>query len=86
MIAAIETFILATRIRSLDQIVLLTANAEELEKLKLVSIDQRAREETVDHPFLLDENLAFVNGIPNSPRGLKVQSLEAVSNNLLLGC
>jgi hypothetical protein len=73
MIAAIETFIVATRIRSVDQIAVLAANADEFEKLKLIAVEQAAREGAVDHPFLLDEKITFVNGIPNSPLGLKVR-------------
>jgi hypothetical protein len=60
IIAAIETFVEATRIRSLDHIVILAANADEIEVA------------AADHAFLHDEGIKFVKGIPNSPRGLEV--------------
>lgn len=60
ILAAIETFVEATRIRSQDHIVILADNAEEIEQA------------AVDHPFLQDENIKLVKGIPNSSRGLEV--------------
>ena len=60
IIAAIETFVEATRIRSLDHIVILAANADEIEG------------GAADHPILHDDSVKFVKGIPNSSRGLEV--------------
>lgn len=60
IIAAIETFVEATRIRSLDHIVILAANADEIE------------EGAADRAILHDESVKFVKGIPNSLRGLEV--------------
>lgn len=50
--------------RALDQIVILSNEAEEIE--------ETARNFSVDHPFILDEKIIFVKGAPNTARGLEV--------------
>jgi hypothetical protein len=60
IVAAIETFVEATRIRSLDHIVVLAANADDIEI------------GATEHSFMQDEGVKFVKGIPNSSRGLEV--------------
>lgn len=53
--------------RASEQIVILSSNAAEIEEL--------SRNNSVDHPFILDENITFVKGAPNTARGLEVRYL-----------
>jgi hypothetical protein len=56
----------------MDQIVILAADADEIETFAGIFSPKNVEGFASDHPFLQDENIKFVKGIPNSPRGLEV--------------
>ena len=70
MIAAIETFIEAIRMRALDEIVILSIQAEEIVEL--------ARANSYDHPFINDESVTFVKGASHTARGLEVSHFNLI--------
>ncbi len=64
IVSAVETFVNACRTKSGDMIVVLAARAIEIEAF----IQQRVKERNET----FDSSLLFIQGLPNSVRGLQV--------------
>lgn len=64
IVAAIDTFVNATRTKSYDHIVVLSTRAPDLEEY--------CRKRVADRNEEFDGQLTFVKGVPNTIRGLQV--------------